>query len=148
MQEEGKSLSLFLQEAPSLSQFCTSEACHGFHCKSLALGAESPISLQMTEQTPQPSAQGGVYDLPSIAVPSQTRLPCHTKASRQPTPRILQLELCVSCSALWLQAHCLNPSTTPASCAIRSSTLQLRFKVIITDVNIAQCRIHNRRPIV
>lgn len=142
---------MFLLEASSLSQLGTCGACHGFHSKSLAFLAESPISLQMTEQTPQPGAQGRACGLPSnTAAPQTPKGPEQTALSgdQEKLPSSQRLGLCS-----WSFASpplgcvlCLNPSTFPSSCAVRFSRPWLRSDVLITARSPVQCKMFTRRP--
>lgn len=141
---------MFLLEASSLSQLGTCGACHGFHSKSLAFLAESPISLQMTEQTPQPGAQGRACGLPSNTAPQTPKGPEQTALSgdQEKLPSSQRLGLCS-----WSLASppldcvlCLNPSTFPSSCAIRFSRPWLRSDVLIIARTPVQCKMFTRRP--
>lgn len=83
--------------------------------------AESPISLQMTEQTPQPGAQG--CGLPSITATlrlDQTALSGDTK--KLPASQFLGFCGWSFMSTALCCGLCLNPSTIPASRAVRSPT--------------------------
>lgn len=142
---------MFLLEASSLNQFCTRGACRGFHSKSLAFLAESPISLKMTEQTPQPGAQGRACGLPSHTAVSQTpKGPEQTALSGDPEkpPASQLLGFCswnVTAPALGC-VLCLNLSTIPASCAVRFAIPQLRSEVFTAAGTSVQCKMFTRRP--